>query len=68
MLKIAGRKIYQFFDSVSGSVLFWGCALLIAVLCVAGILLGNSYLIPLELMALTLLIFIVVEYQRASWN
>jgi hypothetical protein len=64
MLKIVGQKIYQFFDSVFGSILFWGCVLLVAILCLAGVLFADSYLIPLEVMALALLILIVVGYQR----
>jgi hypothetical protein len=64
MLKIVGPKIYQFFDSVFGWGLFWGCILLIAILCAAGIVYADSYLKPFELMALVLLFFIVGEYRR----
>jgi hypothetical protein len=66
MLKTTGHKIYRFYDSISGGILFWGSVLLIAVLCVAGVAgYAASYLIPLEAMALVILIFIVIEYWRS---
>jgi hypothetical protein len=66
MLKIAGHKIYRFCDSIIGGILFWGSVLLIAVVCVAGVAgYAASYLIPLEAMALVILIFIVIEYWRS---
>jgi hypothetical protein len=65
VLSFAGRKIYRFFESIFGGILFWSCVLLIAILCVAGIAYAESYLIPFEFVALAVLIFILVQYRRS---
>jgi hypothetical protein len=65
VLSLAGRKIYRFFESIFGDILFWSCVLLIAILCVAGVAYAGSYLIPFEFVALAVLIFILVEYRRS---
>jgi hypothetical protein len=65
VLIVAGQRIYRFFESSFGGILFWGCVLLVAILCAVGIAYANSYLMPFALMALALLIFILVEYRRS---
>jgi hypothetical protein len=65
VLSFAGRKIYRFFEFSFGSILFWGCVLLVAGLCAAAIGYADRYMLPLVLMALLLLLYIVVEHQRS---
>jgi hypothetical protein len=65
VLSFSGRKIYRFFESSFGGILFWGCVLVVAGLCAAAIGYADRYMLPLVLMALLLLLYIVVEHQRS---